>query len=135
MKDQIGFKINIKVPYDEALQRLTDTLKPEGFGILTQIDVKQTFKTKLDVDFRPYTILGICNPTLAHRALNCNPEAGLMLPCNITMETEPDGSTTIRIADPEIMLSIGGMDQEKELVKVGQEAREKLLRVANSLHA
>ncbi len=133
MTEKIGFEVNIQEPYEFALQKLTDSLKKEGFGILTHIDVKQTLKTKLDVDFRPYAILGACNPTLAHRILVRNPEAGLMLPCNITMESESNGSTTFRIADPEKMLNIGRMDQDEELVRISQEAREKLLRVAQSL--
>jgi uncharacterized protein (DUF302 family) len=133
MVEKIAFVVNIKESYEAAMQKLDDALKIEGFGILTQIDVKQTLKTKLDVDFHPYAILGVCNPTLAHRALVRNPEAGLMLPCNITLETTSDGSTTIRIADPEIMLNIGQMNQDEELVKVGKEAHEMLLRVAQSL--
>jgi uncharacterized protein (DUF302 family) len=133
MVEKIAFVVNIKESYEAAMQKLDDALKIEGFGILTQIDVKQTLKTKLDVDFHPYAILGVCNPTLAHRALVRNPEAGLMLPCNITLETTSDGNTTIRIADPEIMLNIGQMNQDEELVKVGKEAHEKLLRVAQSL--
>jgi uncharacterized protein (DUF302 family) len=133
MTEKIGFEVNIKEPFETALQKLTDSLKIEGFGILTQIDVKQTLKTKLDIDFRPYAILGVCNPSLAHRALDRNPQAGLMLPCNITLETELDGSSTLRIADPEIMLHIGKMDQDEELVLVSKEAREKLLRVAQSI--
>ncbi len=133
MIEKIAFVINLKESYESAMQKLTDALKIEGFGILTQIDVKQTLKTKLGVDFSPYTILGVCNPTLAHRALVRNREAGLMLPCNITVETESDGSTTIRIADPEIMLNIAKMNQDIELVKVGKEAHEKLLRIAQSL--
>jgi len=133
MSEKIGFEVNIKEPYESALQKLSDSLKKEGFGILTHIDVQETLKTKLDVDFRPYAILGVCNPSLAHRILVHNPEAGLMLPCNITLETKSDGSTTCRIADPVIMLTIGKMDQDKELVIISQEAREKLLRVAQSL--
>ena len=133
MMEKIAFVINLKESYESAMQKLSDALKNEGFGILTQIDVKQTLKTKLDVDFHPYVILGVCNPTLAHRALTRNPEAGLMLPCNITVETQSDSSTTIRIADPEIMLNVGQMNQDEELVKVGTEAHEKLLRVALSL--
>lgn len=134
MNEMIGFTINLQEPFEPALIKLTSALKVEGFGILTQIDVKETLKSKLGVDFRPYAILGVCNPSLAHRALLRNPEAGLLLPCNITMETGSDGSTTIRIADPEMMLKIGRMDQDDELAKVGQEARQKLLRVAESLH-
>jgi uncharacterized protein (DUF302 family) len=133
MKEKIGFEVNLKESYEPAYLKLTAALKIEGFGILTQIDVRETLRSKLGVDFHPYAILGVCNPTLAHRALVRNPEAGLLLPCNITMETEPDGSTTIRIADPEMMLNVGRMDQDEELVKVGKEAREKLLRVAESL--
>jgi uncharacterized protein (DUF302 family) len=133
MNEKIGFEVNIREPFEAALQKLSNSLKVEGFGILTHIDVKQTLKTKLDVDFHPYAILGVCNPSLAHRALVRNPEAGLLLPCNITLETEPDGSSTFRIADPEIMLQFGNMGQDEELAKISREAREKLLRVAKSL--
>lgn len=133
MTENIGFKVDLKDSFESSLEKLTTALKTEGFGILTQIDVKQTLKTKLDVDFHPYAILGVCNPTLAHRALVRDPEAGLMLPCNITMESNPDGSTTIRIADPEKMLNIGQMDQDEELFAVGKIAREKLLKVVQIL--
>lgn len=133
MTEKIGFEVNLKESYESAMQKLTEALKVEGFGILTQIDVQKTLKEKLGVDFRRYAILSVCNPSLAHRALARNLEAGLLLPCNVTMETETDGSTTIRIADPEKMLNIGQMGQDEELVKVGKDAREKLLRVAQSL--
>ncbi|HBG74192.1 MAG: hypothetical protein A2X25_03890 [Chloroflexi bacterium GWB2_49_20] len=133
MTNKIGFEVKLKDTYEEAMQKLTESLKREGFGILTQIDVQKTLKDKLGVDFRRYAILGVCNPSLAHRALTRNPEAGLLLPCTVTMETEADGSTTIRIADPEIMLNIGQMGKDEELANVGKDAREKLLRVAQSL--
>lgn len=90
---------------DEAKERITTSLKEVGFGILTEIDVKATLKKKIDVDFRPYTILGACNPSLAHEALGAEPGMGLLLPCNVVVAAdEKTGDTIVSIAKPEVML-------------------------------
>ena len=85
METDIGMRATLNVPYEQAVRRSTDALKAEGFGVLTQIDVKATLKQKINADFRRYVILGACNPSLAHRALSANLDVGLLLPCNVTV--------------------------------------------------
>ena len=87
----IGMKVMLNMDYDSALETVTEALKTEGFGVLTEIDVKATLKKKLDVAFRPYKILGACNPPLAFKALSAAPDAGMLLPCNVTVSQEEDG--------------------------------------------
>ena len=100
--------------------------------MLTRVDVHQAFQEKLGVAFRPYAILGACNPRLAHRALSERPEVGLLLPCNVTVEAVDNGSR-VRIIDPGEMMKAGGLDEDPILGEVGQEARERLARVAQAL--
>jgi uncharacterized protein (DUF302 family) len=130
MTDQLGFTVQLKTDFATAIQRVTDALKAEGFGVLTEIDVKETLKKKIDVDFRPYKILGACNPTLSHRALIAAPEVGLLLPCNVTVSQEGEGVIAVSIVDPIAML---GVVKHPELESVANEARTKLERVAASL--
>src|SRR5688572_9817535 len=99
-----GFQRHLEhASVDEALKRVTAALNHEGFGILTHIDVKETLKKKLDVDFRRYLILGACNPSLAHKALNTDPQIGLLLPCNVVVQETMDGGVIVSIADPRAM--------------------------------
>lgn len=133
MNSELGFVVPIKLPYDQAVEAVIVALKNEGFGVLTRIDVKATLKEKLGQDFRPYVILGACNPPLAHRALSADPEVGLMLPCNVTVEEEPDGSSLARIANPVMMMTAGNLGKNPALVEVAEAAFAKLDRVANSL--
>jgi len=136
MSDPIAFEIRLPDDYDQALTRVTAALKAEGFGILTRIDVHATLKEKIGVDFRRYSILGACNPPLAHRALSHDAEVGLLLPCNVTVEAAPAGGGSItRIADPKVMLSAGRFGSDATLTAVAAEARERLLRVAAALRA
>ena len=130
MTDQLGFTVQLKTDFATAIQRVTDALKAEGFGVLTEIDVKETLKKKIDVDFRPYKILGACNPALSHRALTAAPEVGLLLPCNVTVSQEGEGVIAVSIVDPIAML---GVVKHPELESVANEARTKLERVAASL--
>ncbi|MGD8794579.1 MAG: DUF302 domain-containing protein [Anaerolineae bacterium] len=109
-----------------------EALKQEGFGVLTEIDVKATLKQKLDADFRKYTILGACNPPLAHRALRTELEIGLMLPCNVIVYEKEGGSSVVSIVDPISML---GVVESPELEPVADEARARLRRVAEALKA
>ena len=88
MATDIGMRATLNLPYEQAVQKSTDALKAEGFGVLTQIDVKATLKQKINADFRRYVILGACNPALAHRALSANLNVGLLLPCNVTVYEE-----------------------------------------------
>ena len=128
-KTQLGFTVLLQTDFDSAVARVTDALKAEGYGVLTEIDVKETLKKKIGADFRPYKILGACNPTLAHRALSIEPETGLLLPCNVVVSQEP-GGIQVSIINPISML---GVVENPELIPVSQEARVKLERVAASL--
>jgi uncharacterized protein (DUF302 family) len=127
---QLGLSLRLNKAFDEAVAQVTAALKVEGFGVLTEIDVKETLKKKLDVDFRPYKILGACNPPLAYRALSTAPEAGLLLPCNVTVSYVEENVTDVAIIDP---LSMLGLVQHPDLEPVAEEARARLDRVAQSL--
>jgi uncharacterized protein (DUF302 family) len=131
--ESLAFKVHLDQTYEEALETVTAALKGEGFGVLTHIDVRATLKEKLGEDFRPYAILGACNPPLAHRALSHKAHVGLMLPCNVTVEADAGGGSVVRIADPAVMLKVGGLDQDTVLDEVASEARARLERVAQSL--
>ena len=135
MPAEIGFEVQLDMPYDAALEKTKSELMAEGFGILTSIDVKATMKEKLDVEFRPYTILGACNPPLAHRALTQDAVAGLLLPCNVTIEAAGSADSIVRIANPETILGVGSLDADPEISAVAQEARMRLERVAEALLA
>ncbi len=129
---EMAFEVTLDSPFGEALERVVAALKEEGFGVLTRIDVHDTLKQKIGVDFREYCILGACNPPLAHRALSARPDAGLMLPCNVVVEAV-DGGTRVRIADPAMMMQVGGLAGDPAMEAVGGEARSRLLRVAQAL--
>ncbi|NCF65899.1 MAG: DUF302 domain-containing protein [Chloroflexi bacterium] len=126
----IGIKVPLDLDYDSVLEKVTEALKVEGFGVLTEIDVKATLKKKLDVDFRPYKILGACNPALAHRALLTAPDVGMLLPCNVTVAQEEDGRVSVSIIDP---LAMMGLMVDPALDEIAQEANERLSRVAQAL--
>ena len=128
--NELAFTVKLSLSYEAALEKVIEGLKDEGFGVLTQIDVKDTLKNRLDVDFRKYAILGACNPTLAHRALSADLETGLLLPCNVIVYEEEDGST-VAIIDPVSML---GAIHKPELEAVAKEARDRLQRVAKGFN-
>lgn len=132
---ELGFEIQLTAPYETALEQVAAALKNEGFGILTRIDVQATLKEKLNAAFRPYSILGACNPPLAHQALSARADIGLMLPCNVTVEATNDGGSLVRIADPGAMLTFGTLGENPTLAQVAALAREKLQRAAESLAA
>lgn len=125
-----ALRTQLAVPYPQAIARVTEALKAEGFGILTEIDVQQTMKQKLAVDFRRYTILGACNPHLAHRALGVEREVGLLLPCNVVVYEEGEGSEVL-IGDPVVMMT--NVSGNTELEPIAREARERLQRVVAAL--
>ncbi len=116
-----------------VIDRVTEALKAEGFGILTRIDVHDVLKTKIDVDFRPYTILGACNPVLAHQALGARADIGLMLPCNVTVEQSGDDECLVRFIDPLAMMTFGDLGENETLRRVGGEAAVKIKAAAASL--
>ena len=124
-----GLTAKLSVPYDEAVDKVTTALKSEGFGILTEIDVKATLKKKLDADFRRYVILGACNPPLAHRALQAELDVGLLLPCNVIVYEEGEGSV-VSIIDPMTMVEVS---DNPALGEVAQEAKARLQRVVDGL--
>jgi uncharacterized protein (DUF302 family) len=128
----LGITVRLRTDFANAIARVTDALKAEGFGVLTEIDVKATLKKKIDVDFRPYVILGACNPKLAHRALTVAPEVGLLLPCNVTVSQADADSVDVSLVDPLSMLGFVG---RAELEPIAAEARERLNRVAAALAA
>ena len=130
MTTDLGIRTTLKTSFEQAIQITTDALKTEGFGVLTQIDVKTTLKEKINVDFRRYVILGACNPTLAHRALSANPDVGLLLPCNVTVQ-EADNGIVVTAVDPIQMLGV--LQKEPAVKAVALEAKTKLERVILSL--
>ena len=128
----IGRSVRLNLDFQETLSQVTAALKAEGFGVLTEIDVKETLKKKLDVDFRPYKILGACNPPLAYRALQTAPEVGLLLPCNVVVSAVEDGVTEVSLVDPLAML---GVLAYPDLRPVAEDAAARLDRVAEALRA
>lgn len=131
-----GFGTTVDAPFEETVTKVTEALKAEGFGVLTTIDVKATMKAKLNVDFERYTILGACNPQLAHRALELEHNVGLLLPCNVVVHEAHEGDdstrTRVDVADPVAML---GVIQNPAMQELASEARTRLERVVASLNA
>jgi uncharacterized protein (DUF302 family) len=126
---QYGFSKTIDLPYEQAIEKITAELKKEGFGVLTFIDVKETLKQKIDVDFKKYAILGACNPPIAHRALQEEEEIGLLLPCNVIVY-EKDDKTRVSIFDPMVMTWIMENDNMKP---IATEVQERLQRVLQAI--
>jgi uncharacterized protein (DUF302 family) len=129
-ESQLGIFVRLSTDYETALTQTIAALKVEGFGVLTEIDVKETLKKKLGVDYLPYKILGACNPPLAHRALTAAPEVGLLLPCNVTVRQLENGSIEVAMIDPLMMM---GVINNPALKPIANEAREHLERVARVL--
>ena len=119
-----GLKVSIAVPYEEAVAQATGTLKSQGFGVLTPIDVRQTLKAKLDREFRKYVILGACNPALADRALHAELEVGLLLPCNVIVYEETPSSTVVAAMAP--LAALGIVGDNPALASVAHEADRRL---------
>lgn len=105
---ELGITTIVNLPYEQAVEQTVAALQEQGFGVLTEIDVKATLKKKLDVDFRPYVILGACNPPLAHKALSVDLTVGLMLPCNVVVYENPDGSCTVSALNPMTAMGVVG---------------------------
>ena len=130
-RERYGIETRVDLPYEQAVERATEALQAEGFGVLTEIDVKATLKKKLDAEFRRYVILGSCNPELAHRALTTELDIGMLLPCNVIVY-EDGGGSVVSILDPLPMMEFTG---NPELEPIAREARERLPRVAQALAA
>ena len=120
-----GFSKTVDMPYEHAVEKVTNELKKEGFGVLTAIDVRETLKKKLDVDFKKYVILGACNPPFAYKALQIEEEVGLLLPCNVIVY-EKEGKTAVSAFDPMVMMTVLGNDRMRQ---VADEVKQRLERV------
>jgi uncharacterized protein (DUF302 family) len=127
---ELGITTIVTLPYDQAVEQTVAALREQGFGVLTEIDVKATLRKKLDVDFRPYIILGACNPPLAHKALTADPTVGLMLPCNVVVYENSDGSCTISALNPMTAIGVVG---NRDLDDTAATATAKLTAVISRL--
>lgn len=125
-----GQHITIAGPFSAALDKVTAALKDQGFGVLSDIDIRKAMKEKLGVDMPAYRILGACNPPLAHRALQAEPEIGLLLPCNVTVREQPDGSVVVGFLDPQTMVQLTG---NPGVASVADEAGRRLQRAREAL--
>lgn len=125
------FTKTVKEDFDGAIDKVTEELKKEGFGILTEIDVKETFKKKLDIDFRKYRILGACNPNLAHQAIQAESRIGTMLPCNVIVQELDNGKVEVSAVDP--VASMQAVENDS-LGSIAGQVREKLKKVIDSLN-
>ena len=125
-----GFSVQVSYSFDEAIERVTDELAKQGFGVLTDIDVKATLKKKIDHDRLPYRILGACNPALAKQAIEADADIGLLLPCNVVVREEDDGAITVAFMDPAAVLQLVDKEGVDELAKT---VRGKLMKVRDAL--
>ena len=133
MSKALGFAVELPLAFDAAVNRVKEELKREGFGILTEIDLRAAFRDKLGRDFRPYLILGACNPPLAFDAITADPSVGLLLPCNVTVEWISDERTGVRLTDPEALLSNVTLEAAPALASVSRDAHGRMRRVADAL--
>lgn len=127
-----GFSVTFAGSYTDAISRVTEELAKEGFGVLTEIDVQATLKKKIDVDRRPYIILGACNPHLANKAITAEPDIGLLLPCNVVVREEEDDSVTVAFMDPASVLSLV---QQPNVHELASEVKSRLERVRDAISA
>ena len=125
-----GFNITLDGSMDQIVKKVTEVLKTEGFGVLTEINVKDTLKAKINVDTRPYMILGACNPQSAYQALMAEPDIGMLLPCNVVVREEEDGSINVGFMDPIAVLKL---TDNPAVVAVAMEVRRTLERVRDAL--
>lgn len=130
MQNRYGFGKTVDLAFDTALARVTEELQKEGFGILTEIDVAATLKKKLNQDLPPYRILGACNPPLAHRAISAEPTIGLLLPCNVVVRQDNQGSVHVEFMDP---IGVMNLVDKPEVEGLAKEVRQRLDRVLTNL--
>jgi uncharacterized protein (DUF302 family) len=131
--NDIAYVAELEVGFDEAIERVTEALKAEGFGIITRIDLHTTFKEKIGEEIKPHTILGACNPKLAHKAVTAVPEASLMLPCNVTVESVDEERTVVRLVNARVMMATAGLEKHPAVRAVGEHADTGLRQVAEDL--
>ena len=131
MRTEYGMRTVLDLPFTEAVERTKNALTEEGFGVLSEIDMQEKLREKLGVKVDPYLILGACNPPLAYKALQAEPEIGLLLPCNVIVYTTAGGKTVVAAIDPDAMLSVVG--ENAAIAEVGQDARKRLQKVIASL--
>ncbi len=128
--ETLGFEVELALPLEAAVARVTEALKGEGFGVLTRIDVHTTLREKIGAEFRPYAILGACNPPIAHRALEAELNVGLLLPCNVVVYEREDGGSTVAFKDPVTMMESTG---NEGLAAMAGEVMQRLQRVRDQL--
>src|SRR6187397_1300038 len=133
MSQGLGIDVELPLTVDDAVPIVRDALKQEGFGILTEIDLQAAFREKLGREFRPYLILGACNPPLAYSAINADPAVGLLLPCNVTVESVSEQRTIVRLTNPEALLAIASLGTSPELAGVARDAGERMARASGAL--
>lgn len=132
MNQSLVFEVVVPLAYEKALQAVEDAFKLEGFGFLTYIDVQAIFKEKLNEEFRPFSIIGVCKPSLSQRLLTVEPKMGLLLPCKVTVEAAEDGKSMVRIINPYIMVVLDFSD-DPEIEQVAGEAEASIRRVVKAL--
>lgn len=135
MAKSLGFEVELPLAYAAAKTAVREALKAEGFGVLTEIDLQAAFKEKLGQEFRPYVILGACNPPLAFAAVTADPSVGLLLPCNATVEARDAGHSIVRLADPQAMLATAVAELSPSVREVAADAHQRMQRVATALRS
>ena len=133
MTDPLGFEVDLPLEFDAAVATTRDALKSEGFGVLTEIDLRAAFREKLGREFRPYTILGACNPPLAFAAVSTDPNVGLLLPCNVVVEAGDESHSRVRLTNPRALLASAPAGLSQALQGVAEDARKRMERVAERL--
>ena len=133
MSESLGYEVEVPLPFQSAVDATKEALKAEGFGVLTEIDLQAAFRDKLHREFRPYTILGACNPPLAFAAVSADPAIGLLLPCNATVEWVSDALSRVRVIDPRSMLAAAPGGLSPALIDVAADAHARIERVVQAL--
>lgn len=128
----LGFDVELRLTFNDAVAKVKDALRQEEFGILTEVDLQAAFREKLGREFRPYVILGACNPSLAFSAVSTDPTVGLLLPCNVTVESVGEQRTIVRLTNPEALLATA-VGTSPELAGVARDASERMARVTSTL--